>query len=153
MDDLSIYIYAYWIEMIIFSILLGVVVGMIASKKGYDFLPWFLYGTCLFVVALPHILINSEKAVKGKTKECPYCFGIVNEAATACKYCGKKISISKSKEKVVKEEITSDIIKNIEPKVPPEPDDTPIIMEKFNKVMVYILLILVVLLALYQKII
>ena len=42
---------------LIFLIVFGVVVGMIASHKGRSFFPWFLYGALVFPIGLTHALL------------------------------------------------------------------------------------------------
>lgn len=42
---------------VIFLIILGVVVGMIANHKGRDFVPWFFYGLVLFPIGLTHAIL------------------------------------------------------------------------------------------------
>lgn len=43
--------------LLIFPIVFGIVVGMIASHKGRSFFPWFLYGAALFPIGLTHALL------------------------------------------------------------------------------------------------
>ena len=82
-------------EFIIFAAILGVVVGMIAKSKGYDFFPWWLYGALIFIVAIVHVLIikpnegHAEKeALASGGKKCPMCAEIVKEGAKVCRFCG-----------------------------------------------------------------
>jgi len=45
---------ALWVTM-------AVVVGIIANSKGYDALPWALYGFLAWPIALTHILVKPSK--------------------------------------------------------------------------------------------
>lgn len=52
----------------IVAIVLGLIPAYIASQKGHDFWPWWIYGALLFIVALPHaILTGSGAKVDAKT--------------------------------------------------------------------------------------
>lgn len=44
-------------EILVLAAVLGVIPGMIASRKGHSFGMWWLYGALLFIVALPHALL------------------------------------------------------------------------------------------------
>lgn len=56
-------------EIVIVAILLGIIPAAIASGKGRNFLLWWLYGSLLFIVALPMALIMKPKAVTSQTTE------------------------------------------------------------------------------------
>jgi len=43
------------------ALLLGLIPAFIAKKKGRTFITWWIYGTCLFVIALIHSLVISER--------------------------------------------------------------------------------------------
>lgn len=43
--------------LLVFVIVFGVVVGMVASHKGRSFLLWFLYGAALFPIGLTHAIL------------------------------------------------------------------------------------------------
>ena len=47
--------------MAIVAALLGIVVGLIARRKGRSFLLWWLYGALIFVIAFVHVLIIKRK--------------------------------------------------------------------------------------------
>jgi hypothetical protein len=81
------------------SALLGLITAAIAKSKGRSFLPWWIYGTALFVVALPHALlmkpdaqaIEREKLASGDSRKCPFCAEIVKREAVVCRYCGRDL--------------------------------------------------------------
>lgn len=43
------------------ALLLGLIPAFIAKKKGRKFMLWWIYGTCLFLIALIHSLVISEQ--------------------------------------------------------------------------------------------
>jgi len=46
---------------VLLSLLLGLIPGVIASRKGQPFLGWWIYGALLIVIALPHAIILKRK--------------------------------------------------------------------------------------------
>jgi len=73
-----------------FAMLLGVITGAIAQKKGESFFGWWLFGTFLFIVALPLVLIMpvNQKALGAQTN-CLYCGASIQFGAGQCKECGR----------------------------------------------------------------
>jgi hypothetical protein len=43
-------------ELLILDVLLGLIPAFIARHKGWPFVGWWIYGTVLFVIALPHAI-------------------------------------------------------------------------------------------------
>jgi hypothetical protein len=94
-----------------FGMLLGVITGAIAQKKGGSFLGWWLFGTLLFIIALPMALLmetnTRELARKGQgTKGCPYCGTTMPVKERTCPKCNRlqptsNISTGSSWEKTV----------------------------------------------------
>jgi hypothetical protein len=80
---------------LIVAICLGVVAGMIAHSKGRSFFGWWVYGTALAVVAIPHALIirpnskvvDARRVASGADKKCPKCAEFVKAEATVCRFC------------------------------------------------------------------
>ena len=72
-----------------FAMLLGVITGAIAQKKGDSFLAWWLFGTFLFIVALPMVLLMPAKASgrNAGTKNCPYCGTTMKTGQMKCPNC------------------------------------------------------------------
>ena len=77
---------------VIGAVLLGVLTGAIAQKKGYSFLTWFIGGTLLAIVALPEILL--KKPNRAGQRQCPACMSWVPQQATACAHCGRDIAVA-----------------------------------------------------------
>lgn len=64
------------------AVLLGLLPAFIVRRKGGNFYLWWVYGSLLFLVALPHSL-----GVKPEAKRmCPYCH---NWGKTSHSYCAK----------------------------------------------------------------
>ena len=75
------------------AVLIGLLPAVIARSKGRSFVAWWLYmGAALFIVALPHALLFKPLEGHGERK-CAYCAELVKEEATACRYCGRDLSL------------------------------------------------------------
>jgi hypothetical protein len=71
------------------ALLLGIVTATIARKKGHSFVVWWLFGTVLFIAALPMILVMQPKAdFRGiGIKHCPYCGTVMGTSVMKCPKC------------------------------------------------------------------
>ena len=49
------------IALLVAAALLGLIPANIAKGKGHDFATWWMYGTLLFIVAMPHSMFLKEK--------------------------------------------------------------------------------------------
>lgn len=69
------------------AVLLGLIPGFIANKKGHPFLLWWLFGAAMFIIALPVSFMLKNKLVK----KCPQCAEEVKIDAIVCKHCQSKV--------------------------------------------------------------
>jgi len=93
--------------MLIFLIamFLGLIPAAISQSKGSDFIIWWIYGTLLFIIALPHSIIRlffvdvknykEKKKIKNSLKKCPMCAEMIKKEAIKCKHCGADIKDEK----------------------------------------------------------
>jgi hypothetical protein len=81
----------YLFVLLIVAMLLGLITGAIAQKKGDSFLAWWLFGTFLFIVALPMVILMEGKAAgRGMgTKKCPYCGAAMKTSVMECPECSR----------------------------------------------------------------
>jgi hypothetical protein len=85
-------------EFLILVVLIGLIPAMIARSKGRQFVVWWLYGSLLFIVALPHALLlkpeikqlEQQQAAQGM-KKCPFCAEMIKPDARVCRYCSRDL--------------------------------------------------------------
>jgi hypothetical protein len=75
-------------EYVIAIILIGLIPAAIASSKGYNFFLWWLYGSAIFIVALPHSLLIGPGGLKRK---CPFCAETIRSEAIVCPHCQRDL--------------------------------------------------------------
>jgi hypothetical protein len=86
---------------IILWLVLSILVGMYANKKGRSGFGYFLLSLVLSpllgLIVVAGIEADSEKLEAkalstGKRRKCPYCAELVRNEARICKHCGKEIA-------------------------------------------------------------
>jgi len=84
MDDIF-----YVVAGLLMAMLLGVITGSIAQKKGESFLIWWMFGTLLFIVALPLVLLMdaTQPGRNQGVKKCPYCGSAMSVKEMECPRC------------------------------------------------------------------
>lgn len=68
-------------NIIILNAILGLLPAAIAQQKGRNFFLWYVYGFCLFLIAIIHVLFIP------KLIECKNCGSKHNSKYTYCPYC------------------------------------------------------------------
>lgn len=84
--------------MFVFAVLLGMIPAAIAHNKGHSFSLFWLYGTLLFIIALPHALlikpvpeIVEAQALAAGGRKCQHCAEIIKAEAKVCRFCGRDV--------------------------------------------------------------
>jgi HEAT repeats len=74
---------------------LGLIPARIAERKGRSGFAWWLYGTTMFVVALPHAMLLKEPREEFDSshayRPCPSCAEMIRSDATFCRFCRRNV--------------------------------------------------------------
>ena len=90
----------YVIGVILFAMCIGVIPGLIARSKGHEFVTWGIFGSLLFIIALPVSLfiksdseqLELQQVQSGNGRKCPFCAEIVKVEAKVCRYCSRDLA-------------------------------------------------------------
>ncbi|OMG61586.1 hypothetical protein AUR59_019965 [Stutzerimonas balearica] len=72
------------------ALILGLIPAIIAALKGRRFFVWWVYGTLVLIIALPHSLFASI------LKSCPQCKESARRDANICPHCRTEFFHNKS---------------------------------------------------------
>ena len=86
-------------EIFVLIVLVGLIPAAIAHAKGHHFIGWWIFGSLLFIVALPMALLAKpdRDALERRTmyekgmRKCPGCAELIPCEAAVCRFCGRDV--------------------------------------------------------------
>lgn len=79
---------------IVLAAIIGLIPAAIAQGKGRSFITWWIFGTLLWIVAMPCALMLKPTANVETERLCPFCRSIIPREATVCRYCQRESSLT-----------------------------------------------------------
>lgn len=121
-------------EILVLAAIIGLIPAAIAKNKGRSFFGWWVYGTLLFIIALPHSMLIQkdivkveEQQLKEGMKKCLYCAEMIKEEAVVCRFCGREIKTegvitedmikALKAEELVKDNLLEEVLKKLKNEV------------------------------------
>lgn len=88
-------------QIVLYAAILGLIPATIGYLKGKRFLIWWIYGTLVFIVALPASILMKKDITalerrqlrSGHMKRCAYCAELIRAEARVCKHCGREFFV------------------------------------------------------------
>ncbi len=74
----------------LFLLVIALIPASIAQKKGRSFILWYIFGVCLWFVAVVAALVVSDK-----NNRCKECLSVIDERAKTCPNCRTKVEETK----------------------------------------------------------
>jgi hypothetical protein len=90
-------VFAVLLVFVVVSLALGLIPARIAASKGHHFVTWWLFGSVLFLIALPcSLLVGPRTRVLQlefgeKLVKCEHCAALISFNATQCHLCGRDV--------------------------------------------------------------
>lgn len=85
-------------EFLLFALIPGIIVALIAWSRGRNVFGWFLYGFLIWPVALVHVLVigrteaGREKKARAEGRvRCPHCAEFIMRGARVCPHCNRDV--------------------------------------------------------------
>ncbi len=72
---------------IILLLVIAILPGWIAQRKGHGFWGYYVFGVLLWIIATPLALM-----LKDERRRCPHCAEVVQPAATVCPHCQRELT-------------------------------------------------------------
>ncbi|MEC4676374.1 MAG: double zinc ribbon domain-containing protein [Nitrospirota bacterium] len=80
-------------RLLILNIVAAMAGGIIADRKGRNYLVWAVLCFILPVSVFLLVMLPPQIA-RGRTRKCPHCSRIVSEKETICRFCNRELPIN-----------------------------------------------------------